>query len=125
MRVARVVLLLAGAALFVALLIEIGPAAIAESFSILSWRLLVVIVFPFVLVNAFDTLGWAFAFRRRTIPFRLLFPARLAGEAFNATTPSASVGGDAVKAWLLRRHAPTEETVSSVVVAKTTITIAQ
>jgi uncharacterized protein (TIRG00374 family) len=125
MRVARFVLLLGGAGLFVALLVEVGPAAIAESFSTLSWRLLAVIVFPFVLVNTFDTLGWKFAFRRSAVPFRVLLLARLAGEAVNATTPSASVGGEAVKAWLLRRDAPMEETVSSVVVAKTTITIAQ
>src|SRR5262245_21473888 len=125
MRVARVLLLLGGAGLFLVLLIEVGPRAVVESFSTLSWRLLVVIVFPFVIVNTFDTLGWKFAFRRAGVPFRALLLARLAGEAVNATTPSASVGGEAVKAWLLRRHAPVEDTVSSVVVAKTTITIAQ
>src|SRR5439155_658056 len=59
------------------------------------------------------------------VPFGALFSARLAGEAFNLTTPTASVGGEAVKAWLIRHHAPLEEALPSVIVAKTTITIAQ
>src|SRR5262245_478158 len=78
-----------------------------------------------VLVALFDTLGWLFAFPRDWGPFATLFAARLAGEAFNMTTPTAAVGGEAVKAWLLRGHAPLDETLPSVIVAKTTITIAQ
>lgn len=50
---------------------------------------------------------------------------RLAGEAFNLTTPTAALGGEAVKAWLLRDRVPLPEAVSSVIVAKTTITIGQ
>ena len=49
----------------------------------------------------------------------------MAGEAFNLTTPTASVGGEAVKAWLIRHHVPLHEALPSVIVAKTTITIAQ
>ena len=48
----------------------------------------------------------------------------LAGEAFNLTTPAA-LGGEAVKAWLLRGHVPLDASLASVIVAKTTITIAQ
>ena len=125
MAIARFAFFICGAALFVVLLVQIGPAAVVASFSDLSWRLLVILCFPFVLINAFDTLGWKFAFRRDGVPFPVLLWARLAGEAFNATTPTASVGGDAVKAWLIRRHAAIEESLPSVIVAKTTITIAQ
>jgi len=125
MRIARVLLFLGGAALFSALLIHIGPDAIASSFSRLSWRLLVILWFPFLLVTVFDTLGWRFAFRHDRVPFRVLFSTRLAGEAFNLTTPTASVGGEAVKAWLLRPHVALAESFPSVVTAKTTITISQ
>lgn len=125
MRIARFTLLIGGAAMFVALLIQIGPGAIVSSFSELSWRLLVILCFPFALVTAFDTLGWRFAFRHDGVPFRVLLFARMAGEAFNVTTPTASVGGEAVKAWLLRPYVPLEESLPSVIVAKTTITIAQ
>ena len=58
------------------------------------------------------------------VPFRALVASRLAGEAFNLTTPAA-LGGEAVKAWLLRGHAPLDAGLASVIVAKTTITIAQ
>ena len=121
----RVMLLIGGSALFIVLVVRIGPAAVIASFSDLSWRLLVILCFPFVLINTFDTLGWKFAFRRDAVPFSSLLAARLAGEAFNATTPTASVGGEAVKAWLIRRHVGLDEALPSVIVAKTTITIAQ
>lgn len=125
MRMVHQALFVGGAALFLVLLARIGPGAVAEAFSGLSWRVLVILFFPAVLVVAFDTLGWRFAFRRDRLPFRALLLVRLAGEAFNVTTPTASLGGEAVKAWLLRPYAPLEESLSSIVVAKTTHTIAQ
>jgi putative membrane protein len=124
MRWVQGLLAVAGGALFVVLVMEIGVDAIASSFATLSWRLALIVVFPFVAVTLFDTLGWVFAFRRR-VPFWALVRARMAGESFNATTPTASVGGEAVKAWLLWPSVPVAESLASVIVAKTTITIAQ
>lgn len=121
----RSLLFVGGAALFIALLVHIGPAAIMASFSELSWRLPLILCFPFSVINMFDTLGWKFAFRRDEVPFGALLSARLAGEAFNATTPTASVGGEAVKAWLIRRYVALDDSLPSVIVAKTSITIAQ
>src|SRR5215470_1533768 len=46
MRLLRLGLLLAGAALFVWLVVEIGPDAVVQAFRDLSWRLLVILVFP-------------------------------------------------------------------------------
>jgi hypothetical protein len=43
----------------------------------------------------------------------------------NLVTAFGSVGGEAVKAWLIRRDVAYEESVPSVVIAKTTLTIAQ
>jgi uncharacterized protein (TIRG00374 family) len=83
------------------------------------------VVFPFGLTTLLDTLGWRYAFRRDRTPFIALLGARLAGEAFNLTTPTASVGGEAVKAWLVRPWAPLGEGLPSVIVAKTTIVIGQ
>jgi uncharacterized protein (TIRG00374 family) len=101
------------------------PAAIVGSIVQLSWRLAIVLCFPVALVMMFDTLGWQFAFLRAGVAFRTLLEARLAGEAFNLVTPTAALGGEAVKAWLLRGLVPLDASVSSVIVAKTTITIAQ
>ncbi len=74
---------------------------------------------------AIDTLGWRFAFPRDPAPFRRLLGARLAGEALNLVTAVGSVGGEAVKTWLIRRDVDYAESVPSVVIAKTTLTIAQ
>ena len=124
-RVARVALLGAGVAVLAILVWRNDPASLLASIRQLSWRLLIVLAFPFALVSLLDTLGWRFAFRRDGVPLRTLFSARLAGEAFNLTTPTASVGGEAVKAWLVRRYVGYDESFPSVIVAKTTITIAQ
>ena len=96
-------------------------ASVAE----LSWRLAVILCVPVIFVQFFDTLGWRFAFLRESVAFSALVSSRLAGEAFNLITPTAALGGEAVKAWLLRERAPIEATLSSVIVAKTTITIGQ
>lgn len=125
MRTVRAMLLMLGAVLFVVLLIRVGPAAVVSLFAALSWYLPLIVVFPYGLMTALDTLGWRFAFQRDAVPFRSLLAARLAGEAFNMTTPTASVGGEAVKAWFIRPYLPLTESLPSVVIAKTTITIAQ
>ena len=45
MRLVRLGLLLCGAALFLWLLVSIGPGAIIQAFRDLSWRLLIILVF--------------------------------------------------------------------------------
>src|SRR3989441_11623141 len=125
MRSIRLGFLALGAALLVVLIVENDPGAILASMSQLSWRLLIVLCFPMPLVALFDTLGWGSAFPRHRVAFRTLLSVRLAGEAFNITTPTAALGGEAVKAWLLRDRVPLDESLPSLIVAKTTITIAQ
>ena len=124
MKYLRFALLVLGVALLAALVVQNDPAAVLGSIVDLSWRLVIVLCFPVVLVMLFDTLGWRSAFLREGVPFRALVASRLAGEAFNLTTPAA-LGGEAVKAWLLRGHVPLDASLASVIVAKTTITIAQ
>lgn len=125
MRTVRALLLMLGTLLFAALLIRVGPGAVGSLLAQLSWYLALIVVFPYGLMTTLDTLGWRFAFQRDAVPFRSLLAARLAGEAFNMTTPTASVGGEAVKAWFIRPYVPLAESLPSVVIAKTTITVAQ
>jgi uncharacterized protein (TIRG00374 family) len=124
-RYLRIGLLLAGAAMLGVIVADNDPAAIAASIGRLGWRLAIVIVFPAIPVIVFDALGWRYAFTRDRVGLTTLVWTRLAGEAFNLTTPTAALGGEAVKTWLLRDRVPLSEAVSSVIVAKTTITIAQ
>ena len=125
MKLARVLLLVAGLVMLGVLVAGNNPSEIFASILGLSWRLGVLVCFPMVLVMLFDTLGWRFAFVRDRVSFGTLVRARLAGEAFNVTTPTAALGGEAVKVWLLRGRVALEEAISSVIVAKTTITVAQ
>ena len=121
----KVLLLALGLALLAVLVATNDPGEIFASIARLSWRLAVVVCFPFVLVTAFDTLGWRFAFVTDRVSFGTLLRVRLAGEAFNLTTPTAALGGEAVKTWLLRGAVSLDESIPSVVVAKTTIMIGQ
>ena len=91
------------------------------------WRFGMVLVF-YIVIFGLDTLGWKFALRPQVqsrIPWSRLFRARLAGEAVNYVTPTAWIGGEPVKAWILsRRHGvPIQEGMASVVIAKTTFTV--
>jgi putative membrane protein len=121
----RLVLLGLGVALLIGLVVGHDPAAVFASLRELSWRFVVILLFPAVPVMILDTLGWRYAFMHDRVPFVTLLRTRLVGEAFNLVTPTAALGGEGVKAWLLRDRLPLEETVPSVIIAKTTITLAQ
>ena len=125
MRLLRLLLFLVGVGILIALVLEHDPARVFAAIRSLSWRLLVVVAFPMTLVMFLDTLGWRYGFRRDQVPLGVLARVRLAGEAFNLVTPTAALGGEVVKAWLLRDRVPLEVSVPSVIVAKTTITLAQ
>jgi uncharacterized protein (TIRG00374 family) len=123
MKVVRPLAVLAGGLILAWLVWEIGIAALEAQLRQLSWRLLLILL-PQVVTNVFKTAGWGSAFPRRRPSFRLLFPVRLAGEAVNETTPTGTMGGEALKAFLLvRAHAgvSVEEGLVAVVVAKTAL----
>ena len=64
MKLVRVSLLMLGLALLGVLVAKNDPAEIFASIGRLSWRLAILVCFPFPLVTLFDTLGWRFAFLR-------------------------------------------------------------
>jgi hypothetical protein len=114
-----------GLALFAYLLADTGLRAIADSFRVLSWRLLVVLVFPCVLIKLFDTLGWQCTFAGARVPLLTLARIRLAGQAVNTTTPTGTLGGDAVKIWMLRDRVSPSDSLASLIVTKTTMVASQ
>jgi uncharacterized protein (TIRG00374 family) len=125
MRLVKIVLSVLGLAVIAWSIHRIGWSPIAEALARLTWWQLVLVCLPYAAIMAVDTLGWRFAFPGEAAPFWRLFGARLAGEALNLVTAVGSVGGEAVKAWLIRRDVAYEDSVPSVVIAKTTSTIAQ
>ncbi|MBM3277352.1 MAG: flippase-like domain-containing protein [Candidatus Handelsmanbacteria bacterium] len=83
--------------------------------------------FPAVLLVAFlwhlsNSLAWSFAFPPGAFkpPFWTLLRAKLAGDAVSQLTPLANLGGEPLKAYLLRGQAPTSLSLAAVVVNKTT-----
>jgi glycosyltransferase 2 family protein len=125
MRALKIVLLGLGVCLLVVLLYRIGATPILTTLRRLTWWQFVLICLPFAAVSAVDTLGWRFAFATDRAPFGRLLGARLAGEALNIVTAVGAVGGEAAKVWLVRRDVTYEESVPAVIIAKTTITMAQ
>jgi len=107
------------------LIVQVGPVAVWSAFRVLSWRLLLILVFPTCVAVLVDTLGWRYTFRAPPRSLGRLLAVRLAGEAVNLGTPTASVGGEPVKAYLLRPEVALRDGLASVVVDKTTGVVAQ
>jgi len=121
----RLVLLLVGLLATAFVLVHVGAhATIVSATQALGWRFVLVCLCA-ALITAVDSLGWRYAFARDRAPFVRLMAARVAGEALNTVTALASVGGEAVKAWLIRSHVPYQESIPSLIIGKTTMTIAQ
>ncbi|HEX6210004.1 MAG TPA: lysylphosphatidylglycerol synthase transmembrane domain-containing protein [Methylomirabilota bacterium] len=125
MRAVKAVLLVLGITLLGVLVYRIGAGPILETLGRLTWWQFALVCLPYAVITAADTLGWRFAFARDQAPFWRLYGARLAGEALNLVTAVGAVGGEAVKAWLVRRDVTYAESVPSVIIAKTTITLSQ
>ncbi|MGE5148040.1 MAG: lysylphosphatidylglycerol synthase transmembrane domain-containing protein [Candidatus Eiseniibacteriota bacterium] len=118
--------LAAGAVLFAALVIHIGPATlladlalVGAGFSLIFGQELFAILF--------NTLGWRYAIRpdSRQVAFVDLLAMRRAGDAVNYVTPSAAIGGEVVKARLLLRRIATTDAMGSVSLAAITQFLSQ
>lgn len=121
------ILLVLGVSLFTYLIIEVGWRQILEEILKLKWNIIPLILI-YAVVYSFDTLGWRFGFKSESnqIGFRNLFWVRVAGEAVNNTTPTGYMGGEPVKAILLKRYGiSVPESLASLVIAKTTLTLSQ
>jgi len=116
-----------GLLLFMVLLWQVGLGPIGESILKAGWALPLVFV-PYALIIASEALGWWFAFPsgHQSIRFNDLLQLALATKAVQLLTPSISQAGEFMKVHLLRvAGVKVDISAASVVVAKTTITIAE
>jgi len=121
----KIILLIAGFAIFFVLIYKVGPSTIYHQLIVLKWKVLLLLL-PFSLVFIFDTLGWKYAFTSSKISFKDLFLIRLAGESLNWIIPSANFAGEPMKAYFLKKHnVPMVEGMTSVVISKTILIISQ
>ncbi len=121
-------LLLLGLALFGWFIHRAGPAEIIATVNQLGWQAPVVVM-PYFLVYVLDTWGWYLAFGSYAAvrpAYLTLFRVRWEGESINNVIPSAYVGGEALKAYLLhKRGVPGLTCGTSVVASKTCQVLAQ
>jgi len=118
MKVFERFIFVAGLAIFSGFVYLIGPGSLLHDLALVGVGF--VIVFgQESLAILFNTLGWHYAIphARGRVAFGPLFAMRMAGDAINYATPSASIGGEFVKARLLHRKIPLLEAVSSVSLA--------
>ncbi|MGR3318803.1 MAG: flippase-like domain-containing protein [Candidatus Anammoxibacter sp.] len=116
-----------GISLFTFLIYKIGIDNIYKNLLAMGYKFPIIFL-PFFLVFFLDTLGWQYSFNRwsKGIRLRNLYPIRWAGEAVNILTPTGYVGGEPVKAYILKRYGvPLRDGMASVVVGKTVMTMAQ
>ena len=124
----RLALLLVGLLTFIGLVWHIGPGHIADAVSSLGFAAVLGILLPSLLMYLLEAYGWRLTLRDHAtrVSFGRLLAIRTAGEVVNMTTPTAYVGGEPLKAVLLKSHGiPTIDALASVITAKTTMTIAQ
>ncbi len=110
----------AGLFLFVYLFLRIGTATVLAQLARFG---------PWFLVIIAISLAWLFLqacawylvqkTHFRTVPLLRIFEAKIISDSLNALIPSANVGGDAARAFLIKRHAPLKECIPAVMVDKT------
>ena len=124
MRILRIVYLVAGLGLFAAVLIGVDLASAGEWLGRMGFAGVASVIAVYALVFTCDSAAWWLILageRLKGVWLGRLWLVRLVGEAFNAIIPAASLGGEPVKALLLKkRHGfGYGEAAASLVMAKT------
>ena len=122
------ILLILGLLTLVLIVWYIGSGSIYAAVAQLPPAALFVMLIPSVMMYVIDAYGWKVTLgpSAKAMPFWRILAIRTAGEVVNMTTPTAYVGGEPLKAYLLTKHGvPMVEGLASVIIAKTTMTIAE
>ena len=123
-RLAKPIFLLLGLSLLGYVLSQADLAQIWQQIANLSAIALLCIFVIYILYFGADTVSWQFTLE--TIPVNLrwtgrLYLIRMIGEAYNNITPMGSVGGEPLKAWLLKSNysVSLRDSGASLILAKT------
>jgi putative membrane protein len=126
LRITERIFLVGGLVLLAFLVRELGASTVLANLRLVGWGMVPIILQEGVSYLA-NTLGWLAAFPepRPTIPLTYLLQARIAGDAVNYVTPTATLGGEFVRTRLLSGRASNTAIVASVAVAKLAQTVGQ
>ncbi len=124
----RVALLLLGLLTLIGLVWHVGPGRLVETITALGPATLAIILLPSLVMYLVEAYGWRVTLvnHARSLSFGRLLAIRTAGEVVNMTTPTAYMGGEPLKAFLLSRYqVPMVDGLASVVIAKTIMSLAE
>lgn len=119
-------LYLVGAALLGSLIYQIGPEKLFQDISLVGWGFALVFAQEILTIST-ATLGWVYALQpdARSVSFWRLGSYRVIAEAINHLTPTATLGGEIVRARLIAPSIGGREAAASVTLAKTAETAGQ
>jgi putative membrane protein len=118
-----------GIALLTFLVWNVGLSEVISHLRPIGWNAPLLFM-PYLAIALCDAQGWVYAIpptnAARKAPLWRVSLARIAGEAINNLTPTANIGGEPIKVYLLRAHGLTTDAgLASIVAAKTALTISQ
>lgn len=101
----KILLLAVGALTLTALVWHIGPTRILDAAAQVGPLGLLLVLIPSLVMYLFEAYGWKLTMGAYAgaVSFPRLLAIRTAGEVVNMTTPTAYVGGEPLKAYLLKR----------------------
>lgn len=110
-----------------ALLWVLDPAAVGKIVLGVGWGM-TLIVSQEIVAHLLNALGWRLAFtaeQARAVPLAELVKLRIAGDAVNYLTPSATIAGEITRTAMLNDSHRVEVRAASVLIAKCAQTLAQ
>ncbi len=124
MRITHLLFPVLGLALLVAVLYQTDVGQLRTHIEAVGWTTFAQICALFLVYFAADVINWQAALPQvpRTLRwFARLWLVRMIGDAYNNVTPMAALGGEPVKAWLMKRRygVPWRETGAGIVIART------
>ena len=128
-QVLRWVYLGIGIGILILILIDVDFSLVSDRFLALGWLGFSLILGIYLLAFWIDAVSWLLAIDTAPISWRWTwraFAARMAGEAYNALIPAAGIGGEPIKAEIIKRRFGISLKVggASLVIAKTVNMIA-
>lgn len=124
MRITHLLFPLIGLALLVAVLWRTDLEQLRTHIEAVGWTTFAQVCALFLVYFAADVINWQAALPQ--VPrtprwFARLWLVRMIGDAYNNVTPTAALGGEPVKAWLMKRRygVPWRDTGAGIVIART------
>ena len=120
----KVLFLLLGVALLLLVIGETDTTKLWQHVTSVGFLGICLILVVYFFYFGSDVLSWQVVLIKSRLSSRWffrLYAARMVGEAYNNITPTASLGGEPIKAWLMKANwgVPLRDSGSSLVITKT------